>query len=430
MATSTRIPSYQIQKYRAKRNQPVRADMAFVELPTGSPAKPYKRVYLGVAGTRDGAPDSWAKYDQCIGRWLANGRTWPLTDEEKQPQRDAVIVQDVVSRFLRWAKDQYGDKSTTYGDMKSALKPVLALFGQILATEFSPQKLVAVRDHLINDIRQRTGRAPSRLKINERIYTVRRAFRKAVEFELIGSGVVEALDCIEGLSQRASAVREKAKGRPVDLQMVEATKAILPRQIAAMIDLQLWTGARPSEILKLRPCDLDTSGTVWKARLDHHKTAHHGKDRTVYFGPKSQAILAGFMTGRPVDAYMFSPREAERERHAKASTHRRSAQRPNAKKTERKVGDFYTEAAYRRAIQRACDKAFPVPEGEDKQRWQDAHRWHPYQLRHTAATLLKQRGLSHTELQPFMGHSRESVITLDYLHDADAKAEQVALKAG
>jgi len=82
-------------------------------------------------------------------------------------------------------------------------------------------------------------------------------------------------------------------------------------------------------------------------------------------------------------------------------------------------------AAYRLAIYRACDRAFPPPAplaqredetgkawrarltGEDRaelRRWRKAHRWHPHQLRHNAATVLrKEYGIEVAKI--ILGHA-------------------------
>jgi integrase len=53
--------------------------------------------------------------------------------------------------------------------------------------------------------------------------------------------------------------------------------------------------------------------------------------------------------------------------------------------------------SYRRAITRACDAAFPPPaallandKGEELEAWRKEHHWHPHQLRHNAATLIRE----------------------------------------
>jgi integrase len=78
-------------------------------------------------------------------------------------------------------------------------------------------------------------------------------------------------------------------------------------------------------------------------------------------------------------------------------------------------------ASYRRAIARACDLAFPHPilsaipkkeltdtQREELKAWQRRQRWHPHQLRHTAATEIRRRfGLE--AAQACLGHSELGV---------------------
>lgn len=101
------------------------------------------------------------------------------------------------------------------------------------------------------------------------------------------------------------------------------------------------------------------------------------------------------MADRPLNAFLFSPIEAEQERHALApgSLGRHHSDTP--RKTERVVGDRYTTDSYRRAVERACRKA-------------DVPVWTPNRLRHNAATEVRQEyGLE--AAQVILGHSSAEV---------------------
>ena len=94
---------------------------------------------------------------------------------------------------------------------------------------------------------------------------------------------------------------------------------------------------------------------------------------------------------------------------------------PPSHTSKRRLGDKYTTSSYRRAIHRACDKAFAHPDfprtsksklsTEDQlalESWQRAHRWIPNQLRHTAATEIRQLfGLEAPQVS--LGHSAANV---------------------
>ena len=118
----------------------------------------------------------------------------------------------------------------------------------------------------------------------------------------------------------------------------------------------MLTGARIGELVIMRPVDIDTTGRVWSYCPAEHKTAHYGHNRRIYIGPRAQQAIRPFLT-RPVDAYLFDPREAVAERADVAHTHRRPGQKPNPCKTRRVVRRHYDVSGVRRAIRRACDKA-------------------------------------------------------------------------
>jgi integrase len=207
-------------------------------------------------------------------------------------------------------------------------------------------------------------------------------FRWAVSEELLPPSAYQGLRAVASLKLGRSAARETPRVPPVPEPHIEAVQPFVSRQVWGMIQLQFRTGARPGDVALLRLIDIDTSMAVWQYRPQTHKTEHHGHERTVYLGPDAQEVLREFMD-RPVSSYVFSPREAEAERlevlHAERKTPLSHGNRPgtNRKRKPRRVpGEHYTTDSYRRAIQRACDKA-EIP------------RWHPHQLRHNAATKLR-----------------------------------------
>lgn len=103
----------------------------------------------------------------------------------------------------------------------------------------------------------------------------------------------QALRELKGLRAGEFGVREGRQVRPVDRATIEATLPHLSSQLAAVVELLWHTGARPSEILTLRPRDVDrTVGKSWVATLQCHKLAKLGKPRAILFGPKAQRFLS------------------------------------------------------------------------------------------------------------------------------------------
>jgi integrase len=175
---------------------------------------------------------------------------------------------------------------------------------------------------------------------------------------------------------------------------------------------------------------------VWTYRPSAHKTAHHGKSREVYIGPKGQAQLQPYLKAKPA-AFLFDPREAEAERSEKRREERQTPLTPSQKARDKRTdartgkGERYTVASYRRAIARACDKAFPAPEGLEGKKlaaWQKEHRWHPHQLRHNAATALrKSHGIEAAQVQ--LGHESADM-TSEYAEQDKAKAQLAMREVG
>ena len=223
-------------------------------------------------------------------------------------------------------------------------------------------------------------------------------FKWATSHELIPGSVHHALVTVEGLRKGRSAAVETGPVKPVPDPHSDAVRPLVSRPVRGITELQLLTGARPGELLIMRPVDLDMRGRVWTYISAAHKTAHHGHERVVYIGPRGQQVIRPLLAGRAIDAYLFSPREAELERkQAEAEGQRRPNQPPTPRKTDRTIGDRYTPASYRRAIERACGAA-GVP------------TWAPHRLRHNAASYLR-REFGIDVAQTILGHRLGSNIT-------------------
>jgi len=105
--------------------------------------------------------------------------------------------------------------------------------------------------------------------------------------------------------------------------------------------------------------DIDRSGKVWECRPCKHKTEHHGHERVVYLGAREQEILKPYLK-LELDAYLFSPIEAEAERLAARAAARKTPLNcgncPGASKKLRRsrpLGERYTTERYCRAVAKA-----------------------------------------------------------------------------
>ncbi len=377
-------------KYRRHKRKG-RADQAFVELEG-------RRVYLGIFGSAE----SRERYHRLLAEWNANHHHLPVS-----PKETAVV--ELIDRYWTHAQAYYlkpdGTPTGEVDNIRHAVRPLRAIYGRSRVAEFTPIRLKAIRNRLID-----AGLA--RKTVNERIGIIKRVFRWGLAEGLVHSTVYEAIRAVPGLRRGRSGAREPERIKPVPQAHIDALEGRVSGQVWALIQLQLLTAGRSGELVTMRPCDLDQCGKVWLYRPPQHKTAHHGHERAIFLGPKAQQVLRPFLAGRAPWAAVFSPQEAEEERrkvlHERRVTPLSCGNRPGTnvkRKPEKTPGECYTTASYRRAIQRACDLA-NVP------------RWHPHQLRHNAATFLrKEFGLDTARI--ILGHTTPRVTDLYAELDAE-----------
>jgi len=402
-------------------------------------------VYLGKYGSQE----SKARYHRLLAEWEANDRQLPPRADEP------ITVKELAVRFWNHAKVYYagrnGRPSTEANHYKRVLRHLVKLYGDTNAADFGPLRLKAIRQILMDaDL----GRG----HVNALVGRIKRVFRWSVAEELIPTATFEALRAVEGLKQGRSKAKESEPVKPVADAVVEATIAKASPVIGAMVRLQQLTGMRPGEVCIMRPAEIEMhhGAKAWVYRPLRHKTMYRGKIREIYLGPKAQAVLKPFL-GVKVDSYCFNPADSDaHERARRRSTRKTPAHYGNGpgdnrkRKPHRRPGDCYDTLTYGRAIQRACDRAYPPPpplrrdknETHDQWRarlaagnltaklreWQREHRWALNRLRHSFASRVR-RDFSLEHAQVALGHSNAKVTEI-YAERDMAKAEAVALKIG
>jgi integrase len=352
-------------------------------------------VYLG----RWGSPESKAEYERLIEEWLASGR--------QDVRGNAITVAELILAYWKHAKQHYrknGQPTSEQHIIRQALRPVRKLYGHTLARDFGPIAFKTCREAILE-----AGR--SRSTVNSYANRVKRMFRWGVENELVRAEVYQALQAVSGLRRGRSAAHETGPVEPVSDEHVQAILSHLSYPVQAMVKLQLLTGMRPGEVVKMRARDLRTSGDIWTYEPEGHKTEHLGKVRCVSIGPRSQAAIRPFLRA-DLQGYLFSPRD-----QGKRGVSRENSSVEAELDTKlrinpgRKLGLAYTVASYRRAITRACDQA-GIP------------RWRPNQLRHTAATRFRREfGIEVT--RALLGHS--STATSEIYAEIDLNKAQRAM---
>jgi integrase len=349
-----------------------------------------KAHYLGKYGSQE----SWERYHRLIADLLASPSPAtsapPPPDPETWPSIDELIVafwdRHVV---IYYVKD--GRPTSEQDNIRQALRFVRKTYGTTPAADFGPRALKLVRQAMIQAGRCRT-------LINKDVSRIRQMFGWAVENELLPVQVHQALKRVKGLRKGRSDARERPPVGNVSVAVVKATLPHLTAPVAAMVKLQLLTGARPGEIASLRPRDIDRSDPAcWFYRPASHKTEHHGRDRIIVIGPRARKVLGPWLLNRDADMNCFRPIEAVGARNARSRANRRNPikawERKHGPKPdpERAPGEKYSKDAYRWAVGKACVKA-------------GLKVWTPSQLRHTRATLIRRRfGIEAAQI--ILGHS-------------------------
>jgi hypothetical protein len=109
-----------------------------------------KDVYLGSwpQGKRKPPPDVQANYDRTIAEWLANGRSLQVSKD------DGLCVAELILRFWHHVEQHYrdheGNPTCEVENYKCSLRPLRQIYGTLPADEFSPLKLKAIRQTMID----------------------------------------------------------------------------------------------------------------------------------------------------------------------------------------------------------------------------------------------------------------------------------------
>lgn len=377
--------------------------------------------YLGQFGSKA----SKKRYDTLIAEWLASSRS-----KSFGVQPEALTMSHLMLDYLRYCRRHFiKGRNSEHGRTKQVLRKVRKLYGDLPAAEFGPRQFKAVRQHLIDSTSERKRRKDddsppkklSRTYINAQMKRVARLFRWAASEGLLSADIYNSIRIIPALQRGRTTAPEKDRIKPVDEALVTATRVHCSPVVADMIRVQLLCGCRPSEVCRLTPGMINRIGDVWTAELEQHKTAHHGRQRIIYFGPESQKILTKYLL-RGKDSPLFSPKESDAKRRAARSEKRKTpllcGNRPGTnrkKKPKLQPTDRYDTSSYGRAIKYACRK------GELK-------HWSPNQLRHTAATKIRSMfGLD--AAAKILGHS-EVTVTQVYAELDHERAADVARKIG
>lgn len=220
----------------------------------------------------------------------------------------ALTVNELALAFWRHAQSYYDSRMQSH--LKAMIRILRRYFGSTPAAGLGPKALMLVRDAMVNgDLEADPPRKPwSRQYVNSRVLRLIGMFKWAASLELVSASLHIQLRMVPAIRKGKTKATDRDRMKPVPQELIDGIRPHLNRHVAALMDLQLLTGARSGELLKLRPCDIvmDKQTGVWTITLDQHKTARHGHRRVLYVGPRGQEVLRPFLADRPITAFFCS----------------------------------------------------------------------------------------------------------------------------
>lgn len=262
--------------------------------------------------------------------------------------------------------------------------------------QLRPGDMRAIQRHMIE-------RGLCRSEVNSRKNRILRWCRWCVEYEHADESMVTRLGTVKPVRKGQHGVRDKAKVTGVDMADIDAVLKVARPTLARAIRVQLLTGMRPGELLKMRFCDLKPSrgGDLWEYRPSH-KTEHLGRVRLIPIGPEAQLELRDQVhsltaQGNLVDGEIITPRLGDAH-------------------DTRAFWPWKRTGAYGDAIKRACARAGVAP-------------WSPNQLRHTRGTLAC-RARGEDVAAELLGHADPSMTRRHYIDPDHDGARQYAMDFG
>jgi hypothetical protein len=217
-------------------------------------------------------PEAEAKYRQLCSELLAHGTFLspkPRSSGNDDPDRGPrMSVAELVDKYTEFCETiRYADRLESMARVSSALRVLLELKATTDISDFEVRDLIEVRDAMIRG-RKAEGDKPARRKwsrvtCNHAIHEIRRCFRWAVQRGLIPQSSLTCFHVLDPLKRSescgAAEPREVLPAEPVDvLRLIQ----VLPKPLAAMVELQALTGMRPGEICMMRAVDIETGVLV------------------------------------------------------------------------------------------------------------------------------------------------------------------------
>lgn len=306
---------------------------------------------------------------------------------------------ECVLAYQSHSWDFYGEGVTSEAPrIKLALSRLLDVHDHADANQFGPRDLKKFQQHLVDQ-------SFSRTYVNATIKRALRFFRWLVSEDYILPSVQQKLETVQHLKKgRTTAPEPEKKTATTQADFLAVLEHLNP-VIRAMVTVQRYTGMRPGEVCKVRPCDIDRTGECWIYRPAEHKTANQGKTLIKAIPLPARVALEPYLEREPED-YCFSPAEALE-----------SIGRTPGDRKSKRLRSHYTTSSYRRGVVYGFEKAELAKV--------TLTRWTPLQLRKLAATESR-TVLGLESSKDWLGHADSQVTEEHYAEVTAAQLQRIA----
>lgn len=376
------------------------------------PHRPSGKAYVWVKGKQTylpgqfGSPESVSAYRVLLDEFAGKK---PLPT-----RHDCTVAQ----LFDAWFDDNPCSPKKYSHYLKACEAMVERGYADCLADDFGPRKLRDVRQLLIE-----SGLAQS--TINQRVGRIKKVFKWGVSQELVSPSVSQALYALDGIRSGETSAPAPRAIKPVSFNRAEEIRGVVSETIFSMLHLLWLTGMRPDNVCQAKMIHIKKLDDVWLYTPEQHKNKYRGKGLVITIGPVGQAIITKCQGVRADDEFIFRPQDsidwhiANNSKYIPWST--------------RRLSDSFTPNTLRQAVLRAQAHKAGMKFGRklpNKKQFIDAGwvPWTVYQLRHAAATELRQ-AYPMEDVRAYLGHSTLDATQIYTEHDL-AAAKKIALERG
>lgn len=292
-------------------------------------------IYTGLSGTIEAAES----YARMIANIMAVGEPCPKLGVDTR-----ITVAKLASKYLEHVIRNKPPDSDEDKPISRVVRDLSVM--NYPAEKFSPARLTEL-------IQVWVDKPLALTTVNKKHNYLLGLFRWGAQMDLVPPTTWSALLTVRKIKPGRSAAKQPKKVKPVPSEVVESILPFCKPHVAAVLKMQLYTGMRCGEVLKMSMSEI--SGNIYSPYK--HKNRWRGKDRTVHLGPKAMELIEQWKKDDPY----------------------------------RPLFGNMTSDGYGKQIGKACDRA-KVP------------RFASHQIRHYHATVVREKfGLD--AAQAALGHS-------------------------